>query len=128
MDEPWRTFLTVASGVGLGQLILFWVRRRSRRADARDGKALDLEACLLAERRDLLAALRAQLAAEQDRSARLETEKLTLLKENFDLQKYAHEVLAKYDFLRLLGPSASVAPVIAAEPAATPPATPARHV
>ena len=106
MDEPLKSLLAVASGIGLGQMLLFWVTRRSRRADTRDEKELNLEASLLAERRELLASLRAQLDAEQSRGTRLEGEKATLLAEIFHLQKFANEVLAKYDFLRTLHPDA----------------------
>ena len=106
MDDTLKIFLSVASGVGLGQLLLFWVTRRSRKVDTRDEKELNLEASFLAERRELLTSLRAQLIAEQGRCSRLETEKVALLRELFSLQKFANEVVAKYDFLRTLNPEA----------------------
>ena len=106
MDDALKIILSVASGVGLGQLLLFWVTRRSRKVDTRDEKELNLEAGFLAERRELLTSLRAQLAAEQARGSRLETEKVALLRELFSLQKFANEVVAKYDFLRTLNPEA----------------------
>ena len=106
MDDPLKIFLSIASGVGLGQLVLFWVTRRSRKVDTRDEKELNLEASFLAERRELLTSLRAQLIGEQGRCSRLETEKVALLRELFSLQKFANEVVAKYDFLRTLNPEA----------------------
>ena len=88
-------------------MILFWVTgRRSRKVDTRDEKELNLEASFLAERRELLTSLRAQLIGEQSRCSRLETEKVALLRELFSLQKFANEVVAKYDFLRTLNPEA----------------------
>ena len=109
MDDPLKIFLSIASGVGLGQLVLFWVTRRSRKVDTRDEKELNLEASFLAERRELLTSLRAQLIGEQSRCSRLETEKVALLRELFSLQKFANEVVAKYDFLRTLNPEAHLA-------------------
>ncbi len=76
--------------------------------DTRDEKELNLEASFLAERRELLTSLRAQLIAEQARGSRLETEKVALLRELFSLQKFANEVVAKYDFLRTLNPDANL--------------------
>ncbi len=116
MDESLKSLLAVASGIGLGQMLLFWVTRRSHRADRRDEQELHLETSLLAERRELLASLRAQLDAEQSRGSRLESEKATLLGEIFSLQKFANEVLAKYDFLRTLNPDALL-PAVHLEPA-----------
>ena len=89
-------------------MLLFWVTRRSRKTDTRDEKTLTLETSFLAERRELLVSLRAQLNAEQSRSARLETENTTLLRELFSLQRFANEVVAKYDFLRTLNPAANL--------------------
>ncbi len=108
MDDTLKIFLSVASGVGLGQLLLFWVTRRSRKVDTRDEKEINLEASFLAERRELLTSLRAQLVGEQARGSRLETEKVALLRELFSLQKFANEVVAKYDFLRTLNPDANL--------------------
>ena len=104
MDDTLKIFGSVVSGVGLGQLLLFWVTRRSRKVDTRDEKELNLEASFIAERREMLTSLRAQLIAEQGRCSRLETEKVALLRELFSLQKFANEVVAKYDFLRTLNP------------------------
>ena len=118
MDESLKSLLSIASGVGLGQIILFWVTRRSRKVDTRDEKELNLETSLLAERRELLAGLRAQLLTEQGRCSRLEIEKAALFGEIFNLQKFANEVLAKYDSLRTLNPAALL-PAIRVEPDAT---------
>ncbi len=123
MDDTLKIFASVAGGIGLGQMLLFWVTRRSRRADSRDEKALSLETSFLAERRELLVSLRAQLATEQARSCRLETENTALLRELFAVQKFANEVVAKYDFLRTLNPAANP-PGIPLEPPPASPATP----
>ncbi len=108
MDDTLKFLAAIAGGIGLGQILLFWVTRRSRKADTRSEKELSLESSFLAERRELLTSLRAQLSAEQSRSARLETEKVALLRELFSLQKFANEVVAKYDFLRTLNPAANL--------------------
>ena len=108
MDDTLKIFAAISSGVGLGQMLLFWVTRRSRKVDTRDEKELSLESSFLAERRELLTSLRAQLVAEQARGSRLETEKVALLRELFSLQKFANEVVAKYDFLRTLNPAANL--------------------
>ena len=108
MDDTLKIFAAVSSGVGLGQMLLFWVTRRSRKVDTRDEKELSLESSFLAERRELLTSLRGQLVAEQARGSRLETEKVALLRELFSLQKFANEVVAKYDFLRTLNPAANL--------------------
>lgn len=115
MDDTLRVFASVASGVGLGQLLLFWVTRRSRKVDVRDEHALTLETSFLAERRELLASLRTQLGGEQARAAKLESEKAELMGQLIALHKIANEVVAKYDFLRTLNPEANL-PVIRIEP------------
>lgn len=120
MDEPLKLLAAVAGGIGLGQMLLFWVTRRSRQVDSRDEKALSLETSFLAERRELLASLRTQLASEQARSCRLEAENTTLLHELFSLQKFANEVVAKYDFLRTLNPAANLPAIHLDPPTATP--------
>ena len=120
MDDTLKIFAAVSSGVGLGQMFLFWVTRRSRKVDTRDERELSLESSFLAERRELLAGLRAQLTAEQARGSRLETEKLALLRELFSLQKFANEVVAKYDFLRSLNPAANLPAIHLDPPTATP--------
>ena len=119
MDDTLKIFAAVSSGVGLGQMLLFWVTRRSRKVDTRDEKELSLESSFLAERRELLTSLRAQLVAEQARGSRLETEKVALLRELFSLQKFANEVVAKYDFLRTLNPAANLPTINLDSPAAT---------
>ncbi len=108
MDDTLRVFAAVAGGVGLGQLLLFWVTRRSRKVDDRDERALNLENSFLAERRELLTSLRAQLVGEQGRAAKLETEKIELMQQLIALHKIANEVVAKYDFLRALNPDANL--------------------
>ena len=108
MDETLRVFLSVGSGVGLGQLLLFWVTRRSKKIDGRDEQALTLESSFLAERRELLTSLRAQLSGEQARSTKLATEKEELMGQLITLHKIANEVVAKYDFLRTLNPEANL--------------------
>ena len=108
MDDTLRVFASVTGGVGLGQLLLFWVTRRSRKLDTRDEQALTLETSFLAERRELLASLRGQLAGEQARAAKLETEKSELMQQLVTLHKIANEVVAKYDFLRTLNPEANL--------------------
>ncbi len=122
MDDTLKIFGSVASGVGLGQMLLFWVTRRSRKVDTRDEKELNLEASFVAERREMLTSLRAQLIAEQGRCSRLETEKVGLLRELFSLQKFANEVVAKYDFLRTLNPAANLRTIHLDTPAANIPA------
>ena len=119
MDDTLKIFAAIAGGIGLGQILLFWVTRRSRKVDARTEKELTLETSFLAERRELLTGLRAQLSAEQARSVRLETEKSTLLRELFSLQKFANEVVAKYDFLRTLNPAANLPTINLDAPAST---------
>lgn len=111
VDETLRIFVAVGSGVGLGQLLLFWVARRSKKVDARDEHALNLESSFLAERREILISLRDQLTGEQARAARLETEKAELMAQLITLHKASNEVVAKYDFLRTLNPAANL-PVI----------------
>lgn len=108
MDETLRVFLSVGSGVGLGQLLLFWVTRRSKKVDAVDERTLNLESSFLAERRELLTSLRAQLTGEQARAAKLEAEKEDLMGQLISLHKIANEVVAKYDFLRTLNPDANL--------------------
>lgn len=108
MDETLRVFLSVGSGVGLGQLMLFWVTRRSKKLDVRDEHALTLESSFLAERRELLASLKAQLAGEQARAAKLASEKEELMSQLINLHKIVNEVVAKYDFLRTLNPEANL--------------------
>ncbi len=120
MDDTLKIFAAVSSSVGLGQMLLFWVTRRSRKVDTRDEKELSLESSFLAERRELLTSLRAQLTAEQSRGSRLETEKVALLRELFSLQKFANEVVAKYDFLRTLNPAANLPTINLDPPAAAP--------
>ena len=115
MDETLKVFLSVGSGVGLGQLLLFWVTRRSKKVDSRDERALSLESSFLAERRELLTSLRAQLSSEQLRAAKLEAEKEDLMGQLISLHKIANEVVAKYDFLRSLNPEANL-PSIQIEP------------
>ena len=115
MAETLRVFLSVGSGVGLGQLLLFWVTRRSKKVDAVDERTLNLESSFLAERRELLTSLRAQLTGEQARAAKLETEKEDLMAQFISLHKVANEVVAKYDFLRTLNPEANL-PVIRIDP------------
>ena len=108
MDEALRVFLSVGGGVGLGQLLLFWVTRRSKKGDAIDERTLNLESSFLAERRELLTSLRAQLVGEQARAAKLESEKEDLMGQLITLHKIANEVVAKYDFLRTLNPEANL--------------------
>lgn len=124
MDDTLKIFAAVASGVGLGQMLLFWVTRRSQKVDTRDERELSLESSFLAERRELLTSLRAQLTAEQARGSRLETEKVALLRELFSLQKFANEVVAKYDFLRTLNPAANLPTICLDPPASAAAATP----
>ena len=95
-------------------MLLFWVTRRSRKVDAVDERTLNLESSFLAERRELLTSLRAQLASEQGRAAKLEAEKEDLMGQLISLHKIANEVVAKYDFLRTLNPEANL-PVIRIE-------------
>ncbi len=115
MDDPLKIFLAIASGVGLGQLILFWVTRRSKKKDTRDEQELTLESSFLAERRELLMTLRTQLIEALGKVTQLEGEKATLLREQFKLQATCNEVIAKYDFLRTLNPQANL-PEIRIEP------------
>ena len=115
MDDTLKIFAAVSSSVGLGQMLLFWVTRRSRKVDT------------LAERRELLTSLRAQLVAEQARGSRLETEKVALLRELFSLQKFANEVVAKYDFLRTLNPEAHLPAIHLDQPMPGSPKTEGEH-
>ena len=117
MDDTFRVFTSVASGVGLGQLLLFWVTRRSKKVDSRNEQALNLETSFLAERRELLTSLRTQLASEQARAAKLETEKVELMQQLIALHKIANEVVAKYDFLRTLNPDANLPSIRLDQPA-----------
>ncbi len=117
MDDPLKIFAAIASGVGLGQLLLFWITRRSKKKDTRDDKELTLESSFLAERRELLTTLRAQLIDEQTKYGRLQSEYAQLQREHFRLQQDCNTVIVKYDFLRNLNPEAHL-PEIKIDPPA----------
>ncbi len=108
MPDTLRLLASVAGGIGLGQLLLFWITRHFRRADEQAARALDLETSFLAERRELLASLHSQLAGERTRAAQLEAEKADLCQQLVALHKTVNEVAAKYDFLRTVNPEADL--------------------